>query len=399
MVADAADEDGGRRGDCTTPPAVRMPRSRSSPSARPTARASSSRSACRTCSRSSSTHTFDGCVEGINDLNAQYTTSVPAVRRPGRRQLRPDHLDHLLGVPLDDRPRRCSHVLDRGRRPLAHPQGAEARRTGVGLAAWRSGRGRHLARAILVGWIFTEMGRQPWIVFSLMLPRTASRRASPGWTVLISLVAFTAIYGDARRRRVRAHHEDRTEGPRSAAANPATPRPGASKTPRRRSTRRSESWISPTSGSGSSAFLFVGYFVLDGFDFGVGMSLPFLGKDDIDRRRSDQHDRPGLGPQRDLGHRRRRLPVRGVPRVVRHAVQRVLPRPAADPARPDRCAGSRSSTATSATSRAGRSGFDTHDRRRLGGARAALGRRVREHRAGRAAGCRPRTTPASLLTC
>jgi cytochrome bd quinol oxidase subunit 2 apoprotein (EC 1.10.3.-) len=31
-------------------------------------------------------------------------------------------------------------------------------------------------------------------------------------------------------------------------------------------------------------FLFVGYFVLDGFDFGVGMSLPFLGKNDISRR-------------------------------------------------------------------------------------------------------------------
>ncbi|WP_029145790.1 cytochrome d ubiquinol oxidase subunit II [Microbacterium luticocti] len=30
--------------------------------------------------------------------------------------------------------------------------------------------------------------------------------------------------------------------------------------------------------------LFVGYFVLDGFDFGVGMSLPFLGKDDVGRR-------------------------------------------------------------------------------------------------------------------
>jgi cytochrome d ubiquinol oxidase subunit II len=29
---------------------------------------------------------------------------------------------------------------------------------------------------------------------------------------------------------------------------------------------------------------FVGYFVLDGFDFGVGMSLPFLGRDDTDRR-------------------------------------------------------------------------------------------------------------------
>ena len=30
--------------------------------------------------------------------------------------------------------------------------------------------------------------------------------------------------------------------------------------------------------------LLVGYFVLDGFDFGVGMALPFLGKDNTDRR-------------------------------------------------------------------------------------------------------------------
>lgn len=30
--------------------------------------------------------------------------------------------------------------------------------------------------------------------------------------------------------------------------------------------------------------LFVGYFVLDGFDFGVGMSLPFIGKDEVSRR-------------------------------------------------------------------------------------------------------------------
>ncbi|MGK0740579.1 cytochrome d ubiquinol oxidase subunit II [Leucobacter sp. Z1108] len=30
--------------------------------------------------------------------------------------------------------------------------------------------------------------------------------------------------------------------------------------------------------------LLVGYFILDGFDFGVGMALPFLGKDNVDRR-------------------------------------------------------------------------------------------------------------------
>lgn len=30
--------------------------------------------------------------------------------------------------------------------------------------------------------------------------------------------------------------------------------------------------------------MLIGYFILDGFDFGVGMSLPFLGRDDTDRR-------------------------------------------------------------------------------------------------------------------
>jgi len=35
---------------------------------------------------------------------------------------------------------------------------------------------------------------------------------------------------------------------------------------------------------GIVAFFFIGYFVLDGFDFGVGMALPFLGRDEVDRR-------------------------------------------------------------------------------------------------------------------
>lgn len=35
---------------------------------------------------------------------------------------------------------------------------------------------------------------------------------------------------------------------------------------------------------GIVAFLFIGYFILDGFDFGVGMALPIIGKTDTDRR-------------------------------------------------------------------------------------------------------------------
>jgi len=45
------------------------------------------------------------------------------------------------------------------------------------------------------GWVFTEMGRQPWTVFGLM---TTASAVSPGVgtaEVLTSLVAFTLLYG------------------------------------------------------------------------------------------------------------------------------------------------------------------------------------------------------------
>jgi len=45
------------------------------------------------------------------------------------------------------------------------------------------------------GWLFTEMGRQPWAVFGLM---TTARAVSPGVSsgeVLTSLVAYTLLYG------------------------------------------------------------------------------------------------------------------------------------------------------------------------------------------------------------
>jgi cytochrome bd ubiquinol oxidase subunit I len=48
---------------------------------------------------------------------------------------------------------------------------------------------------MIVGWIFTEMGRQPWIVFSLLPTASAVSPNVTGLEVLISLVAFTLIYG------------------------------------------------------------------------------------------------------------------------------------------------------------------------------------------------------------
>jgi cytochrome d ubiquinol oxidase subunit I len=49
--------------------------------------------------------------------------------------------------------------------------------------------------AILMGWIFTEMGRQPWIVFGLMKTADGVSPNITGLQVLISLVTFTLIYG------------------------------------------------------------------------------------------------------------------------------------------------------------------------------------------------------------
>ena len=45
------------------------------------------------------------------------------------------------------------------------------------------------------GWIFTEMGRQPWVVFGLM---TTPNAVSPGVSageVLTSLITYTLLYG------------------------------------------------------------------------------------------------------------------------------------------------------------------------------------------------------------
>ena len=45
------------------------------------------------------------------------------------------------------------------------------------------------------GWIFTEMGRQPWAVFGLM---TTAQAVSPGVStgeVLTSLIVLTLVYG------------------------------------------------------------------------------------------------------------------------------------------------------------------------------------------------------------
>src|SRR5262245_58195865 len=76
------------------------------------------------------------------------------------------------------------------------------------------------------------------------------------------------------------------------------------------------------------AVLWAGYLALEGFDFGVGMLLPWVGRDDDDRSSMLRT----IGPGWD-GNEVRRV-LRGVPRLVRDDVLRLLRRSAARPLLP-----------------------------------------------------------------
>ena len=73
------------------------------------------------------------------------------------------------------------------------------------------------------------------------------------------------------------------------------------------------------------------YFLLEGFDFGVGMLLPFVPRSDEERSTTLRTIGPGLGRQRGLARRGRRRHVRGVPGLVRDDVLGLLPRAPAHP--------------------------------------------------------------------
>lgn len=142
------------------------------------------------------TGTTTGEVHGINDLRAKYLKTYGA--DPGQRYYSPGDYTPILPVTY------WSFRLMIGFGFLA---------IAVAVAMlWVTRRARPLPAARLwllvagvlpilpllansVGWIFTEMGRQPWSVFGLM---TTAHSVSPGVSggeALTSLVLLTAVYG------------------------------------------------------------------------------------------------------------------------------------------------------------------------------------------------------------
>jgi cytochrome d ubiquinol oxidase subunit I len=128
----------------------------------------------------------NGRVEGINDLNAQYQAQYG----PG---------DYRPYIPV-------TYWMFR----LMIGAGALAalaaiwilwalRRRGAAPGRWLIAAGISLPFLPLLansfGWVFTEMGRQPWIVFGLMGTSAGVSPTSSTWEVLLTMLGFTVLYG------------------------------------------------------------------------------------------------------------------------------------------------------------------------------------------------------------
>ena len=45
-----------------------------------------------------------------------------------------------------------------------------------------------------MGWIMTEMGRQPWIVYGILLTERGISKIVPTASIWASLIAYTTVY-------------------------------------------------------------------------------------------------------------------------------------------------------------------------------------------------------------
>jgi cytochrome d ubiquinol oxidase subunit I len=123
--------------------------------------------------------------------------------------------------------------------------------TVAGLVVWRRGRlasARGFQRlcilvaplgfvAVLAGWITTEVGRQPWVVYGLLRTRDAVTPSLSAADVALSLfvyvVAYIVIFGAGfyfMRRLVRAGFRSDSElEPEAPVPTPARPLSGATR--------------------------------------------------------------------------------------------------------------------------------------------------------------------------
>jgi len=135
------------------------------------------------------TGSTSGTVQGINDLQAQYESTygpgnyvpyVPLTYWSYRLMIGLGGLGMLWGLWALVRYRGKTRLPDKGNRLF-------------GLASAFVTLGPLLG--ISAGWIFTEAGRQPWVVFGLLKTADGGSPAVGAGEVWTSLILFTLLYG------------------------------------------------------------------------------------------------------------------------------------------------------------------------------------------------------------
>ncbi|SDN06294.1 cytochrome d ubiquinol oxidase subunit I [Cryobacterium flavum] len=133
-----------------------------------------------------STHTFDGTVEGINNLQSQYVTLYGPGDYTPTIWITYWAFRWMIGLGL-------AHMLVAVVGLWLTRKGRSPKRTWVWkVAIWSF---PFSLLAMSVGWVFTEMGRQPWLVFGMLKTEDGVSPGVSGVEILISLIAFTLLYG------------------------------------------------------------------------------------------------------------------------------------------------------------------------------------------------------------
>jgi cytochrome d ubiquinol oxidase subunit I len=133
-----------------------------------------------------STHTLDGEVEGINNLQAQYELLYGPGEYSPVIWLTYWAFRLMIGMGL------LSTIVAIAGLWFSRKHVTEAPKWFYNVAIWAA---PLPLIAMSIGWLFTEMGRQPWLVFSLMKTADGVSPGVTGLEVLVSLIGFTAIYG------------------------------------------------------------------------------------------------------------------------------------------------------------------------------------------------------------
>ena len=214
-----------------------------------------------------STGSFSGQVQGLNELNKQYVARYgPGNYEPPVRAIYWSMRGMAYAgsfVALDRDPRRAAAVEAAARAAKLVPLDRQSCAIFLPFIA------------CVFGWCLTEIGRQPWIVQGLLKTVDANspaRERRPGSA--ISLTVFVALY-------VALLVLDFWLMRRYAGRDPEDP---------------GEERVRRLGGAGDRLLmdlqnlwfvlivvLWSGYFLLEGFDFGVGMLLPFLPRDEQER--------------------------------------------------------------------------------------------------------------------